>query len=322
MFPILIYYSKDVAEGVANGVRVCFNTILPSLYIFTILSIFCVNADLLNIKPIRFISRIFNLNESCGSVLLLSLFCGYPVGARLINELYKMKALNRKTAELLLCFSINPGPAFVISAIGVCLYKSKSIGSILFVSAIITPLLLTLICRKHFKCNKTIEHRDIKYSKCFSNAVSNANKTLASICGWVILGSVCVRFADFLGCAWLSYLLEVSIGVVEASKVSIYLVSFLIGFGGVCVHLQAFSAAPDIKPRLWLIFIIRTICGFANSITTYLLLKVFKVSVATVNINNLNFESGETTPLASVILVLFIITTLTFLQRKLKNYGK
>ena len=68
--------------------------------------------------------------------------------------------------------------------------------------------------------------------------------------------------------------------------------------------------------------VIIPISGFANSITTYLLLKVFKVSVATVNINNLNFQSGETTPLASVILVLFIITTLTFLQRKLKNYGK
>lgn len=324
LFPLFIYYSKDVAQGVLNGVKLCFYTILPSLYIFTVLSIFCVNAELLmGIKTLRFVSRIFNLNESCCNTLILSLFCGYPVGAKLFNELYKQNLLTEKTAELLLCLSINAGPGFVISAIGICLYKSKTTGLILFISAIITPLLLTLVFRKRFVCYKTLNSKTVNYTSCFINAVNNANKTLASICGWVILGSVAVRFAEKLSnLTFLAYFLEVSVGVTEASKLSIYLVSFLVGFGGICVHLQAISAAPNIKPRFFMIFIIKFISGLINLAITYILLKVFKVSLATVNINNLNLESGQTTPLASIVLMLFIMTTLAFLQRKIKKYGK
>lgn len=323
LFPILIYYSSEIADGVANGIKVCFNTIIPSLYIFTVLSIFCVNSELFSGKPIQFISKILNASESCGSALFLSLFCGYPIGARLINELYKKKMLNRKTAELLTSISINPGPAFVISAIGVCIYKSKAVGSILFASAVFTPILLALFLRKHFDCYNVPTNKSVNYTNCFLNAVSSANKTLASICGWVILGSVAVTFAEnILNCSFIACFLEVSVGVIEASKISIYLVSFLIGFGGICVQLQALSAASDIKPRFWLIFIIKLICGVLNATFTYLLLKVFKVSVQTVNINNLDLQSGQTTPLASIMLMLFVITTLTFLQRKLKNYGK
>lgn len=324
LFPLVIFYSKEVAEGVINGIKVCFYTILPSLYIFTVLSIFCVNAKLLTgIKPIRYIAKIFNLNENCASVLLLSLFCGYPVGARLVNELYKMKSLNKKTAELLLSFTINPGPAFVISVIGVGIYNNKALGCILFVSAILTPLFLAFVKRKRYKCYQTTNNEYIGYTTCFLNAVNSANKTLATICGWVILGSVCVKLtSDVVGYTWLACLLEVTVGVIEASNISIYLVSFLIGFGGLCVHLQVLSAANLIKPSLWRIISIKTICGFINAITTYVLLKVFKISITTVNINNINLESGESSPLSSIVLMLFIVTTLAFLQRKLKNYGK
>lgn len=269
------------------------------------------------------ISNYLNVNESCGSALFLSLFCGYPVGARLFNDLYKKKMLNRKTAEFLTCISINPGPAFVISAIGVCLYNSKTVGGILFVSAILTPLIIVLCFKKRFDCYNTTTNKSINYTNCFLNAVNSANKTLATICGWVIIGSVAVTFAEnILNCSYIACFLEVSVGVIEASKISIYLVSFLIGFGGICVQLQALSAASDIKPRFWLIFFIKLICGVLNATFTYLLLKVFKVSVQTVNINNLDLQSGQTTPLASIMLMLFVVTTLTFLQRKLKNYGK
>ncbi len=324
-FPILIYYSKDIALGITNGVGICFNTILPSLYIFTVLSVFCINSELLTGNRLfsRFFAKTFNLSESAGSALILSLFCGYPVGAKLINELYKSQAISKGSAEMLICLSINPGPAFLISAIGSSVYNNKSIGYILFVSAVLTPILLAFIFRKRFICYTNKTSQKTNYISCFCDAINTANKTLAIICGWVIIGSAIINLAEKFNISdWLVCLLEISVGVIKGANISIYYVAFLIGFGGLSVVMQVLSAAKDVKPRFIIIIAVKTICGIINVLTTYILLRLFPQSITTININNIDFKGYNSTPLASITLMLFILTTLTFLQRKLKNYGK
>lgn len=325
LFPALIYYSKDISLGVISGIKICVKTIIPSLYIFTVLSVFCINANLFSeLKIIRIISeKLFKLSGSAGCVLLLSLFSGYPVGAKLINELYLKNELDKKTAKRLLCFCINPGPAFVITAIGGCIYNNATIGIIIFFATTLSSLACCFFSRKRF--NKSISTRQdtAKYGRCFTNAISTANKTLATICGYIILSSAVVEIiSNFNGLKAFSTLLEVSVGVITAAEISVYLVAFLVGFGGFTVHLQVLSNAKDINPSYFKILLWKTLQGFITSSITFILLKLFPQATSTIMINDINLENGSGTPISSITVVLFLITTLAFLQKKLKNYGK
>ena len=168
-FPLIIYYSEHITSGIINGIKICVNTIIPSLYLLTVLSVFIVKVHLFSeLKLIKYISnKIFHLSGSCGSVLLLSLICGYPVGAKLVDEVYSNKEIDKKSAELLLCFCINPGPAFVITTVGFCLYNSYYIGLILFVSVVFSPLIYAFLNRKKFNSLDKATHENINYTSCF-----------------------------------------------------------------------------------------------------------------------------------------------------------
>ncbi len=325
MFPLVIYYSKDITTGIIDGIKICTSTIIPSLYIFTVISVFAVKTQLFSrLKLIRIISnKLFNLSGSCGSVLFLSLICGYPVGAKLVDELYTSGELNKQSAERLLCFCINPGPAFVITTVGFCLYKNYSVGLILFISAVVSPIIFAFLNRKSFNSYEIKEQENINYITCFCDAVNSANRSIASVCGWVIIGNAVLKiFERYMALSKVSCFLEITSGVIRASDISIYLVAFLIGFGGISVHLQAISAARCVKPRYSLIFIWKIIEGISTLGITYLLLKAFPQSIQTININGIAVQNASATPFASFMLMLFLVTSLAFLQRKLKNYGK
>lgn len=324
-FPLIIYYSENITTGIISGIKICVNTIIPSLYLLTVLSVFVVKAHLFSeLKLIKYVSnKIFRLSGNSGSVLLLSLLCGYPVGAKLVDELYTNKEIDKKSAELLICFCVNPGPAFVITTVGFCLYNSYYIGLILFVSMMFSPLIYAFLNRKSFNSYEKPTHENINYTSCFCDAVNIANKSMATICGWVIIGSALINvLKNYDVVNKLCCVLEVSSGVIIAADISIYLVAFLIGFGGISVHLQAMSGARNIKPRYSIIFLWKVAQGITSVVIVYILLKVFPQGTQTINLNGLNVENSGVTPLASIMLMLFLITSLTFLQRRLKNYGK
>ena len=96
----------------------------------------------------------------------------------------------------------------------------------------------------------------------------------------------------------------------------------IVGFGGISVHLQGISGARNIKPRYRVLFLWKMIEGITSVVIVYMLLKAFPWATQTINLNGLNVENSGVTPLASITLMLFLITSLAFLQRKLKNYGK
>lgn len=324
-FPLTIYYSEYITTGIIDGIKICVNTIIPSLYILTVLSVFIVKARLFSeLKLIKYISnKIFHLSGSCGNVLLLSLICGYPVGAKLVDQLYYNKEIDKKSAELLLCFCVNPGPAFVITTVGFCLYNSYYIGIILFVSMVLSPLIYAFLNRKKFNSCDNLVHKNLNYTSCFCDSVNIANKSMASICGWIIIGSALINvLKNYDIVNMLCCLLEVSSGVIIAADISIYLVAFLIGFGGISVHLQAISGARNIKPRYSVLFLWKLVQGITSVVIVYMLLKAFPQVTQTISLNGLNVENSGVTPLASIMLMLFFITSLAFLQRKLKNYGK
>ena len=95
-----------------------FETLLPSLLPFMIISNLLIRTDLLK-KWIRIPSglwhRFFALTCDGAYALLLGFVCGYPMGAKLTADLYRENRISKKEAEYLLTFANHPGPSFLSS---------------------------------------------------------------------------------------------------------------------------------------------------------------------------------------------------------------
>lgn len=134
-----------VAEGVRRGLEVCGGVLIPSLFPFMVLSVFLSLTQYARIlsAPLRPVTTgVFKLPAELGVVVLLSMIGGYPVGAKSIAGLLGQERIDRKTAERMLCFCVNSGPSFLISAVGMGLFHDKTAGGILFLTQTAATLLI------------------------------------------------------------------------------------------------------------------------------------------------------------------------------------
>ena len=148
------------SKGAFEGLKICSNIIIPSLFPFTVLSIlFQKSGGILWLgKALNKITLLFlGLNGIDFSVILLSLVGGYPIGAKTINELYKTGKISKEKGKNLLRFCVNPSPAFFISALGINILQNKKAGWILLSSNAVACIILNMIfsrCKNDTKSAK------------------------------------------------------------------------------------------------------------------------------------------------------------------------
>jgi len=81
--------------------------------------------------------------------MVLSFLGGYPLGAALLADLVERKQLSAREASLLLCFSVNAGPAFLLTAVGSGFLASRTSGALLLGANLLSSGVILLFCRRH-----------------------------------------------------------------------------------------------------------------------------------------------------------------------------
>ena len=137
---ILIFPQKSI-NGAKNGIEISINTLLPTLFPFMFISIF-LSASGLSEKifryPSLFLSKIFKKDFPYFTLFFISILGGYVSAAKCITQYYQKGIISKKSAEILVCCYTNAGPSFLISAIGIKMFFSVSLGVVLYVSSINT----------------------------------------------------------------------------------------------------------------------------------------------------------------------------------------
>lgn len=332
LLALLIILSPSISiNAVSKGIIICSNVIIPSLFPFTVcvLMIIKCNISIKNEFINKIIYKIFGLNFSMFFVFLISLIGGYPIGAKLINELYKQNKINEKMANLMLAYCVNAGPTFITSAIGLHVYKSKKIGVLMLLANIFSAILLSIICGKKAKQNytKTNNNSINKFltENIFTQSVSDSVECIINICGYVIIFSVLCTYLEyfFKNIPILKYVwLFVDVSNTINSYSNICVIAFLIGFSGLSVIFQVFSLSKNFKFDYLNFFIARIFHGFLNVIFTKLLLHIFNVNIATFS-NNFNIKTrllySDITLFFSILIMLIVL--ITFIYTK-NNCGK
>lgn len=262
-----------MTTGALQGLLYCGNILIPSLFPFMVLSSFIVTSGLTEIIG-KFLSpitgRLFHTNGATGSVILLGLCGGYPVGAKGISTLYNEGKINHNTAKALSLFLVGGGPAFVVCVVGSTLYHSVTTGLILWASQIASQIILGILsCRKlEYTTPKNTEIKKMPLSNAIVESTESGIHSIFSMCGMVVIFSsifgLCedlhiidyiinllnsVGIPENINKSLLNSLWEVTKGCNTCCDFSapLWLTAFALGWGGICVHFQIYSLTSSIN---------------------------------------------------------------------------
>ena len=265
---IILFFSdpSSMGEGVRNGLFLCGETVIPSLFPFMILSDFIVRSKLGNAVG-RFFSplteKIFKLPGCSACAIIMSLIGGFPVGAKMISQLCEDNSLSASQAKRMLWFCVNSGPAFVVGAVGATMLSNKKCGIILFASQTLAALIIGFFSRFFAKKNKkeiAVKKYEIDTSV-LTDSVSCATGAMLNICAWILLFSAfnpfLVKLAEknsvFNAAVVMS---EVTGGCAYAAEhLPAYLIAPVLCWSGFAVHMQLLPYIKKVGmslPEFWL----------------------------------------------------------------------
>lgn len=270
---LLLSFHETCREGVGNGLRLCGEILIPSLFPFSVLTSMTVRTGFPACAERRFgkaARKLFSLPGSAAAPLALGLLGGYPLGVHCLCELYRAGRLTKQQAARLSGFCNNPGPAFLVGAVGAVCLGSAFYGLLLFgitvLSALLTGMLFApkvgnvLIVKKSTAASESI-------LTAFPKALLEGTRTMLHVSGIVVFFSAfqailarllgTLRLPDWFSCLTAGCL-ELTTGIAAAQTLSalrrFLLCAFLVNWGGLCVHMQAAAllAEADLPIRTYL----------------------------------------------------------------------
>ncbi|MGN0168137.1 MAG: hypothetical protein ACI4AB_08855 [Acetatifactor sp.] len=247
------------------GLELWFTKMIPALLPFMILSGIMVRMQLtekLSMLLYPVIGPIYQVRKNVCYCMMMGFLCGFPMGAKVVAELYERQMLTKKEAEYLLAFCNNIGPVYFCSFV-LPLLERKLVLPYLFGMYGI-PLLYGLLLRYTlFRSLKTMPDaplpsaalcccgKEKKQKSTLERLLEETNASVfASVQSMLILGGYMILFNllnliphIFLGhpFAVLAPLLEITGGLMQL-KASLPLYSLLVlSFGGLSCIAQTYS---------------------------------------------------------------------------------
>ena len=275
----LVAAPEEAIAGAKDGLLLCFNVIVPSLFPFFVLSSLVVDLGLAAYlgRALEGLMRpLFRVSGSCAAAVALGFIGGYPVGARTALQLYQQGLCTKTEAERLLAFCNNSGPAFILGVVGAGVFGDGRVGLLLYLTHALASMVVGLLFRFYGGAEGKASSKPrpkpiqtVSFPAAFTGAVSRSLQSTLNICAFVVFFAVVLRLltaygvlsavASLLSLAgfegeWakrlVAGLLELSSGVSSlrgstqlAGRVS--MAAFMLGWAGLSVHCQVLSFLVD-----------------------------------------------------------------------------
>lgn len=272
-------------EYAALGLLAWYQNMIPSLLPFMILSnlIMNLNLEARILKPINpLFEAVFRIKREAVFVICFGFLCGFPMGCKLLSDLYKKGKIDKTEAEYLLAFTNNIGPAYYICYVYPVFYQGTPLPFLLLLQYAV-PLLYGLFLRHTYyhtriSCQKKASARRASQSitlKSVVYALDDAINTgliqIAALGGYMVVFNVLVYFpyrllSRFGNLALLCHLgMEITGGLQALSEETalfgdaffykLLLVQGFLAFNGVCCLFQTmkFLKGTDLSVKKYML---------------------------------------------------------------------
>lgn len=276
----LLIAPKTTSEAAREGLYICIDVLIPSLFPFFVVSTLAIEMGLARVigrAADRFMRPLFNVGGACAAAVAMGFLGGYPVGAKCALSLYEKKLCSKEETERLLAFCNNSGPAFILGAAGVGILGSSSAGWLLYLTHTAASLTVGFLFRFYKrKTPATPQGYDggssvVSLPDAFVRSVRTSFSSVFYISSFVIFFTVVIRLlftggilpvaADFLSRLFtplgltgqtaqnlLTGLIELTSGLFSLQGGAtarlagkMAMAAFMLGWAGLSVHCQVLS---------------------------------------------------------------------------------
>lgn len=259
----MITSSSEIVESVGFSISIWKDNLFPTLFPFFVMSNLLMNygfVDILGNILSYPMQKYFKLPGCCGFVLAVSMFSGFPSGAKYTTFLVENKKITKDEASKLLTFTHYANPLFILSMIGTVLLNNKKIAIIILISHIISGLLVGIVlANKNNKTNidkvnltsiKNFSYSDKSFGELLSSSIFDSLNTMFLLLGIVTIFLIVTTIINQiitlppLVNAIFSGILEMTQGVKLVSSLNVddlvkaIVIAGIISFGGLSVHTQ------------------------------------------------------------------------------------
>ena len=234
-------------------------------------------------KPFK---KIYGTTPVSAYVFLMSILSGYPVGSKMIADLYENGTITRQDAYRMSSFCSNSGPMFIVGSVGAQMFLNPIVGYIILISHIISALVNGLIYRKikvPEEINLPMNNKEV------SKEINIGEIVLSSVQSILSVGAIVAVFFIIIEClmpifnlfnptlrGFMEAVIEITKGCIDLSKLSdiklaTILSCFVITFGGFSTIIQSIALLKKVKMPIWLFTIQKLTQALISSIICFLL---------------------------------------------------
>lgn len=277
----LIYNPALCTLGAAKGLSLWYKQVLPALFPAMAAASFLISR-----KSIQ--AALKHLPFPASAAFLSGLLCGSPMGALTCSGLYASKLLSQRSARWVVCFVQLPSPLFLSGFVASTLLALPAKMRFIFLLCAYLPFLASfLLCTLLFLLKPAAKY-SISLEKDIQK-VASPEPSLNDICDTCLLllvriGVLLMFFSilsEFLNSAapqsavqtLLIGMLEMTTGISKISSLNTLslryksaICLFLLGFGGICVHIQVRQAWQQSDFPIFRYILVRFLFGLCSSL--------------------------------------------------------
>ena len=278
---LMLFFPASSYYGAKKGLLLWFNTILPTLLPFIILSNLIIRLQIT--KPLsRLLYPLFHLlfRVSRGGCypILIGFLSGIPVGAKSTSDLVKNDSISCDEGQFILSFCNNASPMFIMSYIAIAQLNQPNIRIglilIMYSSAILATIIYFRLLAKPKKIlnqtkSLTSYHVNAEYNKTetspqfdfslLDSAIMDGFEVITKVGGYIILFSIPAQIISSIGSndSLLKLLcigfLEITTGINQISQSNldmgskIALITMITAFGGLSGLAQTKSVISNTR---------------------------------------------------------------------------
>ncbi|HWQ80381.1 MAG TPA: hypothetical protein VN381_16250 [Anaerovoracaceae bacterium] len=266
---VMMAFPSVALNAAQRGIALWASSVLPALLPFFICANFMTALGLpAHIGRIfeRPFQKLFGAPGVSAFVFSVSITSGYPMGAKLIGDLGRSRAITKSDAKRMLSFCSTSGPLFMLGAVGAGMLASPAAGAVIALSHYLGALLNGVLCsllafERSVPSQAAPTDTGLKKGSLldlFTDSMIASFRALGIICGYIVLFMMITDFIELTG--MLDYIradfgrslvkgvMEMTVGcsgIAESVGLSLLyqcmLCAFLISFGGFSVYAQSMS---------------------------------------------------------------------------------
>lgn len=259
LFSFMLIFPRQVFLGAKSGLLLWFQTIIPTLLPFSIISNIMIKTGSFYYisNAVGPLFRPFFCVSSAGVfAVIVGFICGYPLGAKVITQLLASQSISKEEADYLLSFCNNVSPIFIINYLVIsALGDARLILPVLCIligSPILCSFLFRFFQKNKFQkpyCDMNPEiHITSFHIQTLNACLMDSFEMMVYLGGYIMIFSVIIsllqtfRFLELI--RYLLPLLEVTNGISLLQtyalpyKISLLFTLAITSFGGICALFQ------------------------------------------------------------------------------------